>query len=101
MHTLLATRCAALAATLALSSALGAQETSPTSMKDPRPVAQAAARRDPIVVDGRLDDAAWAGAKPITDFHQQTPDEGKAPSERTEIRIMYDASAIYIGARMF
>jgi hypothetical protein len=70
-------------------------------MDDPRPVARAAARREPVIVDGRLDDGAWAAAQPITDFHQQLPDEGKAPTERTEIRILFDAGAVYIGARMY
>lgn len=82
-------------------SLLEVQATSPTSMKEPRPVAHAAPRRELVTIDGKLDDAAWAAAEAITDFHQQLPDEGKAPAERTEVRIMYDASAIYIGARMF
>jgi hypothetical protein len=86
---------------LAGASLLEAQVTSPTSMKDPRPVAHATLRREPVTIDGKLDESAWAGAEPITDFHQQLPDEGKTPSERTEVRIMYDASAIYLGARMF
>lgn len=70
-------------------------------MDDPRPVVHAAPRREPVIIDGRLDDAAWAAAQPITDFHQQLPDEGKAPSERTEVRILFDAGAVYIGARMY
>jgi hypothetical protein len=70
-------------------------------MDDPRPVARAAARKEPVIVDGRLDDSAWAAAQPITDFHQQLPDEGKAPTERTEIRILFDAGAVYVGARMY
>ncbi|MEO8336887.1 MAG: DUF5916 domain-containing protein [bacterium] len=82
-------------------SAVDAQTTTPTSMTDPRPVAHAAQRIDPVVIDGKLDETAWKAAVPITDFHQQLPDEGKAPAERTEIRIMYDASAVYIGARMY
>ena len=54
-----------------------------------------------IVIDGKLDDAAWAAAKPISDFHQQVPDEGTTPTERTELRILYDGDAIYVGARMY
>lgn len=52
-------------------------------------------------LDGRLDDAAWAAAVPITDFYQNAPNEGLPASERTEVRILYDDEAIYIGARMF
>ncbi|HMG70635.1 MAG TPA: DUF5916 domain-containing protein [Gemmatimonadaceae bacterium] len=77
-----------------------AQQTT-RSQNDPRPVAQATLRQGEIAIDGRLDDAAWAAAKPITELIQAVPDEAKPPSQKTEIRILYDASAIYIGARMF
>ncbi|HEX9083877.1 MAG TPA: DUF5916 domain-containing protein [Gemmatimonadaceae bacterium] len=90
--------CALLA--LADPSSSGAQQTT-RSQNDPRPVAQATLRQGEIVIDGRLDDPAWAAAKPITELVQAVPDEAKPPSQKTEIRILYDAGAIYIGARMF
>jgi hypothetical protein len=76
-------------------------QTTSRSQNDPRPVAQAALRQGEVTIDGRLDESAWAAAKPITELVQSTPDEGKPPSQRTEVRILYDASAIYIGARMY
>jgi len=57
--------------------------------------------RGEVTIDGRLDESAWAAAKPITELVQSSPDEGKPPSQKTEIRILYDASALYIGARMY
>lgn len=39
--------------------------------------AQAALRSGPIVIDGKLDDAAWKDAIPVTDFTQVDPDEGR------------------------
>jgi hypothetical protein len=71
------------------------------SQADPRPTVAATLRRDPISIDGRLTESAWNAAAPITALHQQSPDEGKAPSERTEVRILFDESAIYVGARMY
>jgi hypothetical protein len=71
------------------------------SQTDPRPVARAAPREGEVSIDGKLDEAAWNAATPITELVQAQPDEGKAPSQKTEIRILYDASAIYIGARMY
>jgi hypothetical protein len=71
------------------------------SQNDPRPVARAALREGQVTIDGRLDESAWAAATPITEFVQSTPDEGKPPSQRTEMRILYDNAAIYIGARMY
>lgn len=51
-------------------------------------------------IDGSLDDAAWAKAEVISDFVQKIPIEGASPSVRTEVRILYDDNAIYVGARM-
>ena len=51
-------------------------------------------------IDGRLDDAVWLAAPFMSDFTQQRPDEGAAPSERTEVVILYDDAALYVGARL-
>ena len=51
------------------------------------------------VLDGRLDDPAWGTATPITDFRQVDPHEGQPASERTEVRVLYTADALYIGIR--
>lgn len=53
-----------------------------------------------VHIDGLLDDQAWSRAVPIEDFIQKEPNEGLPPAEQTEVRILYDDSAIYIGARM-
>jgi hypothetical protein len=81
--------------------ALAAGQATTRSQSDPRPVAHAALRQGEITIDGRIDEAAWAAATPITELSQSTPEEGKPASQRTEIRILYDASALYIGARMY
>ena len=63
--------------------------------------AAVAVRRDgPIQVDGRLDDEAWGAATPISGFTQKEPDEGAPAAEPTEVRVLFDDRAIYIGARM-
>jgi hypothetical protein len=54
-----------------------------------------------IQLDGRLDDAAWRGATPISDFTQQEPQEGGTPSQRTEVSVVYDDDNLYIGAMIF
>src|SRR5215211_7506249 len=71
------------------------------SQNDPRPSAQATRRTGSIVVDGKIDESAWSAATPIGDLTQAVPNEGKAASEKTELRILYDDAAIYVGARMF
>jgi len=67
----------------------------------PVPNAVAARRSSPIVLDAKLDEPAWSTATAITDFKQVDPDEGKPASQRTEVRILYDDHALYIGAKMF
>ena len=54
-----------------------------------------------IVVDGELNDEGWQQAVPVTTFVQRDPLEGAAPSFKTEARVIYDSSAIYIGVRAF
>jgi len=83
----------------ALARAGGAQQL--RSQSDPRPVAHAAKRTGAITIDGKLSEEAWAAATPIGDLIQSVPDEGKPASQKTEIRILYDDAAIYIGARMY
>jgi Domain of unknown function (DUF5916) len=56
---------------------------------------------EPIRVDGRLDEEIWSHAQPLNDFVQKEPDEGRPPSERMEVRLLYDADALYVGARMW
>lgn len=40
-------------------------------------------------------------AQVLTDFTQEDPDEGKPATERTEVRVLYDDAALYIGAQLF
>ena len=63
--------------------------------------AQAAPRSADVRIDGRLDDAAWAAATPVARFLQTQPVEGAPASDRTELRILFDDAAIYVGARMY
>jgi hypothetical protein len=57
--------------------------------------------QEPPDLDGRLDDAAWRDAMIVTDFIQVTPNDGTEPSERSEVRVAYDRSALYIAARLY
>jgi hypothetical protein len=61
-------------------------------------IARTAARP---VIDGVLDDSVWASAARIDNFHQVNPVEYAEPSERTEIYLLYDDDALYIGARIY
>lgn len=67
----------------------------------PRPVARAVVVATPPVIDGRLDDPAWQGIAPITDFVQRELNEGLPPTERTEVRLATDGEYLYVAARLF
>ena len=89
---------------------VAAQEVSRTAPAQPpeeyvhdrhAPAASAARVAAAIRVDGTLDEAAWASATPITEFTQVQPSEGRPASERTDVRILYDDNALYIGATLY
>ena len=55
----------------------------------------------PPVIDGVLDDAVWANAAYLDEFHQIIPVEYAEPTERTEVRLLYDDDALYVAAKLF
>src|SRR6476661_1585588 len=55
----------------------------------------------PPIIDGKDNDPVWRQAPPITEFTQWQPTEGKAPRFRTEAKIAYDASNLYVFVRAF
>jgi len=96
---------AAVAALLILASSPASAQTVPTAVADGgharARLATAIAVEVPPVIDGRLDEAVWASAPVIRDFTQHEPHEGEPATERTEVRILYDDNALYIGAWLF
>jgi hypothetical protein len=55
----------------------------------------------PPVIDGQLLDESWSRAEVLSDFTQNDPDEGQPATERTEVRVLYDDRALYVGVRLF
>ena len=52
-------------------------------------------------LDGRLDDAVWRDAMIVSDFTQVVPEDGTEPTERTQVCVVYDRSALYVGAHLY
>lgn len=65
-----------------------------------RPVARAVRVTVAPVVDGHLDDVAWRSAPVIDGFVQHEPSEGQPSTEPTEVRILFDDDALYVGVRL-
>ena len=63
-------------------------------------VSHAAPARGSIRIDGRLDEPAWAAAPVTSTFTQIDPAEGQPATQRTEVRVLYDDEALYVGVRL-
>ena len=56
---------------------------------------------DAPVIDGFLSDEVWQTAPVASDFTQIEPNEGEAGTEKTEVRVLYGAKALYVAFRAF
>lgn len=52
------------------------------------------------VIDGRLDDPVWDEAPIVSDFVQRAPLPMQPSTLRTEVRLLSDATALYVAMRM-
>src|SRR5690606_27900829 len=66
-----------------------------------RPIVGAERTTQSIQVDGRLDEPGWQSAPVLPQLSQREPTEGAPSTQRTDVRILYDDDALYVGARMF
>jgi len=88
-----------VARTLACGS-LYAQTATPGSPSTTQPAISLAVRRvGAIRLDGRLDDPGWATADSITQLVQREPREGIPSTERTVVRVLRTATALFVGVR--
>ncbi len=55
----------------------------------------------PIVIDGVLDEEAWQQAPVATDFIDNDSDTVVPREDRTEARIVYDDTTLYVGVKNF
>jgi len=53
------------------------------------------------VVDGVLDEPAWASADRLVGFSQYSPSDGVAASDSTEVLVWYSPTAMYFGIKAF
>lgn len=49
-----------------------------------------------LQIDGELNEAVWAKAPVVSGFVQRMPNEGAAATHDTEVRIVYDSTALYV-----
>lgn len=77
----------------------GPDTAAPTVTRAPDGVTVRAVRiREPIVLDGRLDEAVYKTVPAIDGFIQQEPTEGAPASEPTDAWIFFDDRNVYVSA---
>ena len=66
----------------------------------PRPVLRAVRVSESIRIDGVMSESSWARAEVATKFVQSSPRTGHPATTDTEVRILYDAMNLYVGASL-
>lgn len=56
---------------------------------------------DPVLLDGMLDEPVWQQAQTADDFMQADPVSGAVPSEKTEVKILYNDDFLFVGIRSY
>ena len=54
-----------------------------------------------IALDGALDEPDWQGAETVSDFRQSEPIDGEKASQNAEVKVLYGANALYVGAILY
>lgn len=85
---------------LCLRQAAEAQQAKKKEYNHPQKSVQALRITAPPEIDGVLDEPIWQQADIATQFIQHRPTPGPVEKRPTEVRILYDDVAIYIGAVM-
>ena len=76
--------------------------TSPMPLNTPERLVASAVKVDEApTIDGVLDENMWKSALPLGAFVQAEPFTGMPGSERTEVRLLYDNDAIYVGVMLY
>lgn len=66
-----------------------------------KPQLSASAIKGQIVIDGKFNEPEWQHADKTARFIQNSPLPGAASTQRTEVSILYDNNAVYIGAMLY
>ena len=82
---------------LILSPFLSAQTTENFPPPEQPPVIQASRTNDKITIDGKLEEATWQSATPVTDFFRIEPRQGGVYQYPSSVRVLYDDKQIYFG----
>ncbi len=66
-----------------------------------RPTMSAHPVGEPLRIDGRLEEAVWSSAPSFQGFVQKEPVEAAPAQNDSEVWVLYDDDAVYVGARLY
>ena len=67
----------------------------------PRPSMVTSRLKSDIIIDGFINETEWMLVDSISDFYQSQPIPGAPATERTVVRVMYDAEFLYVSAILY
>jgi hypothetical protein len=82
---------------LAVPLATAAPRQQPTSLEPATKAAVVTPTTETIAIDGVLDEPVWRSAPAIGELTQRTPNQGEAPTDRTDVILLRDSDYLYIG----
>ena len=88
---------ACLSASIAVPTASAAPPQQPAFPEPATKSAVVTRTTDAITIDGVLDEPIWKAAPTIGELTQRQPDEGRDPTERTDVTLLYDRDNLYVG----
>ena len=56
---------------------------------------------NPVSIDGILSEDDWLYTPSTSDFIVNDPNPGSKPAQKTEVKIMYDNTGLYVGAMLY
>ena len=81
---------------LALTLSATLSSTTPVSMPA-TPLPEAVA----IKLDGAFTETIWEQVPAVSDFRQRDPKDGAPPTFKTDVKVVYDASNLYVAVRAY
>ena len=103
MHTRgISLACLFCAASLLLGSPSSVDAQPPSENGERRTMrAERLADGESIILDGQFDEPAWSRTVPAADFVQIDPINGQPPTAATDVRIVFDRDALYMGVTAY
>jgi hypothetical protein len=93
--------CLVLLTLLALVRPAAAQNDPSSAVRPTFPARTLPSGAEVPTLDGLVNEAVWVDTPPLSEFTQQDPVEGAPATERTEVRVLFTSTHVYVGLVCF